>query len=322
MNAWFRQKYRRIFKNPSQLNQRYYLFVSICGRIGFLTKAFIYATIGGLTFESAVTAKVHNESPQGVFILLGSIPNASGHVLLIAMFIGIMIYATWRFCEGLTGQGYDGTLSKRKNFFRYRLSPLASGIVYVLYGIYVIHVLTIQPQDPGNSVQTHQETCFPLCWKSSLLGNIALGFLAVAFTIASITQLIPTFTGNFRNELDFSKFDNLFGKIVKYPFLISGHVGFFSRAVFFFLVCFLFWQIIFGNQLNLDPTQSTVAQAINNIRDTVWGRLVMAALGIGLMVYGLFAFACIYFKIFPTPPPSQNTTLPDENVERDNVDNV
>jgi hypothetical protein len=306
MTISFKKFNYRVFKQPKQIKKSHYGIVAFFGRVGFLTKAFIYGTIGGLTCESAFTSTLNNESPQGVFILLGSIPNAAGRILLICILIGVGIYATWRFWEGLSGQGYESSFSKWKNFFRYRISPIASGIVYIAYGIYIITLLIEhQPVQPGSSFQS-KGSCFPICWKNTVIGKIGLGLLAVAFTIATITQLIPALTGNFRNEMDFSKLNKM--RIIKYPFLAFGHIGFLARAVLFFLVCFLFWKILFGSFIYLDQYQSTVGQAINSIRGTSWGRNIMRTLGIGLIMYAVFAFMCIYFKIFPTPPPSTNIT--------------
>jgi len=169
-----------------------------------------------------------------------------------------------------------------------------------------------QPIEPGSSFQT-QGSCFPICWNESTIGKVGLSLLAIAFTLATITQLIPAFTGNFRNEMNFTRLNKKGVVILKYPFLIFGHIGFFSRAVLFFLVCFLFWEILLGPPIQLDEHQSTAGQAINSIRGTTWGRIIMGALGLGLVMYGVFAFLCIFFKIFPTPPPSSNKTLPITN---------
>lgn len=309
INQWFHRYFDRIFRNPQQIQSSHHNTVEIIGKIGFFTKALIYATIGGLTVDSALSSKVHNESPQGVFILLGSMPNGTGIILLILLLVGVTIYATWRFWEGLYGQGYDPRFSRKKNFFRYRVSPLVSGLVYVLYAIYIIYLFTVDRPEPGSSVQQETSSCFPICWRYSTIGNIGLALLAISFTIATITQLIPALTGNFKNEMDFNKFKGKSRTFV-YIFFPCGHIGFFGRALLFFLICYLFWKILLGDDINLDPAHSTVSQAINSIKDTVWGRIIMATLGISLLVYSLFALMCIVYKIFPTPPPSQNTSLP------------
>lgn len=305
MKGW-KSTFKRIFKHPKQINNKHHHTVSLVGRAGFLTKSFIYASIAALTLKSAFTEEVTNESPQGVFILFGSFPNGSGHILLISLLAGVCIYALWRFWEGLSGQGYDANFSKKKNFFRYRLSPLASGIVYILYACYIVYLFTVKRAPVGKSFQT-EGTCFPLCWRNTMLGKSGLGLLSIAFTIATITQLIPSFTGNFRNEIDFTKFNGRL-KYLRGPFMLSGRIGFFGRALFFFLICFFFWEILLGSNLKLDPRQSTFGQAVSNIQTTNWGKAIMVILGLGLLIYSIFAFLCIFFKIFPTPPPSSNTT--------------
>ena len=61
---------------------------------------------------------------QGAFILVGN--NSFGYPLLVVMAVGVLIYACWRFWEGITGQGSDDAFGPFKNFFRYRLSPIVS----------------------------------------------------------------------------------------------------------------------------------------------------------------------------------------------------
>ena len=61
---------------------------------------------------------------QGAFILVGN--NSFGYPLLVVMAVGVLIYACWRFWEGITGQGSDDAFGPFKNFFRYRLSPIIS----------------------------------------------------------------------------------------------------------------------------------------------------------------------------------------------------
>ena len=314
-NKWL----HRNVNHPAQIQFKHYGIVSIFGKIGFFTKGLIYSFIGGLTLQSTFTSIVQNESPQGVFILLGSAPDGASHFYLIAILAGVIIYTIWRFWEGITGQGYDPTFTARKNFFRYRLSPLASGFVYTLYAAYITSLFDDDKIEPGTSHREDDSTCFPLCWRDSVVGKFGLILLAVAFTIATITQLIPAFTKTFHKEINYNRFDTTFGKIMKIPYFITGHLGFLARAVLFFLVSFLFWKIVLGERTFIDPKQATVAQAINSIRDTTLGKVIMTALGIGLILYGVFAALCTYFKIFPTPPPSGNVTLP-EHQDDPNVD--
>ncbi len=53
---------------------------------------------------------------QGAFILVGN--NSFGYPLLVVMAVGVLIYACWRFWEGITGQGSDDAFGPFKNFFQ------------------------------------------------------------------------------------------------------------------------------------------------------------------------------------------------------------
>lgn len=297
-NFWY-----KLVSHPSQVRRKHYTVVSIAGRIGFLTKAFVYAFIGGLACKSALSpVRSENESPQGVFVLIGSEPSGSGEAYLIIVLAGLALYIIWRFWEGITGQGYDPNFSRKKNFFKFRIAPLVSGTVYAVYCYYIITLLRGPKAARGSSVREEDESCFPLCWRTSVIGTIGLSILALAFTIATITQLLPAFTAKFLNEMDSEKLNKC--KFCKWTFTVFGCIGFFARAVLFFMVCFLFWQIVFGHTPVLDPHHSTVSQALNALYTSSWGKWVLFFTGLGLLIYGVFAAANVYYRIFPTPPPS------------------
>lgn len=77
-----------------------------------------------LGLSGCLQLSAHLAIVQGAFILVGN--NNFGYPLLIVMGVGVFTYASWRFWEGITGQGSDDAFGPFKNFFRYRLSPLVS----------------------------------------------------------------------------------------------------------------------------------------------------------------------------------------------------
>lgn len=77
--------------------------------------------------------------PQGAFILIGN--NQVGVPLLVVIAVMLALYAGWRFWEGIVGAGTDAEVGKAKNFFRYRLSPIVSGGVYLAYMAYILSLL-------------------------------------------------------------------------------------------------------------------------------------------------------------------------------------
>jgi hypothetical protein len=267
------------------------------GRVGFFAKACVYAGIGVLACASAVSAP-QNESPQGVFLLIGSQRGVWGQILLAVMFLGLGCYICWRFWEGLSGQGSAPHVSAARNFFKYRLSPLVSGAVYVAYAAYVAALLIAPLVHRG---ATHGASCFPSCWRESTAGSLALSLAVLAFAIGAITQLLPAIDASFEQEMDRAKLARL-PAFVRSLVLWAGRVGFFSRAALFALVSFYFARIVVGADVAADPKQNTVAQALNEQRVDPPGLLF--AVGVGLVVYGVFALANVFLRAFPTPAPA------------------
>lgn len=298
------------FNNPPQVRKHHYSIVKFCGKVGFIVKGLIYGFIGYLCLVSVFSHSNVNESPQGVFIFISSSPNGFSHIALIALLCGLIFYAIWRVWEGISGQGYTPQFSRWKNFFRYRLSPLASALVYGLYAVYVITIFTSPKVAPTDTTRPTDATCFPNCWKQTVVGTIGIALLAIAFTIAVFTQLILSLTKNFHAEMKrdfFEKRDKWYParKIIKFLFYGAGHVGFAARALLFALVAYFFWRVLLGTPPLLNESTSMVGQAVNIIQNSVYGLVTVSLLGIGLLIYGFFALLCVIFRVFPTPPPEE-----------------
>ena len=83
----------RCMDGPQDLSVKHRRWLSILGRIGFVAKGFVYAFVGVLTCISAV-GNSQNESPQGVFIFVGSAPNGTNYVYTILLVTGILFSAS------------------------------------------------------------------------------------------------------------------------------------------------------------------------------------------------------------------------------------
>lgn len=103
--------------------------------------------------------------------------NTIGIPLLVVMAIALIAYCVWRFWEAITGQGADAAFGNLKNFFRYRLSPFVSGIVYALYTVFVISLI---PKSREGR-QSQNSSGFPDSWTHSDAGKTGLAFAGIAF---------------------------------------------------------------------------------------------------------------------------------------------
>jgi hypothetical protein len=288
--------------SPLRVSQSYRPYVAWSGRIGFVCKALIYIMIGVLTLISLVNLDPIDESPQGVFIFIGSTPNHVGDILLLIVLIGIFFYVHWRFVEAFVGQGETDQLRARQNFFRYRLSPFVSGIVYSLYSVFIIQTLietwsSSQDSQPSDNVN---ESCFPKCWYFTTLGRVGLFLLALCFYIACITQLEHVILGTFMTELQQSV-RNRTRKFVYIVMETTGRFGFLGRAILFLLVAVVFTLVFAGDDdFVQDQRFHTIAQALNHWMTKTIGKVALWIMGICLLIYGVFALLCVKYRNFPT----------------------
>ena len=126
---------------------------------------------------------------QGAFILVGD--GILGIPALVIMALMLAMYSAWRFVEGSLGTGTDPETAAWKNFFRYRLSPFVSGVVYSLYFMYVVFLLSKTKQQRVDAQHGH---AFPNSWRGSAIGSLGLIFLGIAFLAATGSQLENTFS--------------------------------------------------------------------------------------------------------------------------------
>ncbi|CEJ03820.1 hypothetical protein RMCBS344292_17795 [Rhizopus microsporus] len=281
------------------------------GRVGFIAKGVVYGCIGVLTLTNLSGAwtpngSEGNESPQGAFLLLGGIP-AVGRTILIVMAVGLCLYIIWRFWEAITGQGSDASFSKKKNFFRYRLSPFVSGCVYTAYTYYVVHMIfqTEEEQQTSASSKT-----FPASWAESGIGKAGIVLLGIAFLIAFFTQMVNAVKGTFIKDLKTSE-----PNARKWEAFIvhwMGRIGFFGRAALFGTLSGFFWDSL--AQRNESGEKNMVAAAVSKLANSGGGRFFMGLLGVTLVIYACFAISNAYYKYFPTPPPTRQEFYTNEFV--------
>ncbi|KAI8359818.1 hypothetical protein BD560DRAFT_437521 [Blakeslea trispora] len=299
-------------------------YVKWIGRAGFIAKGVVYGCIGVLTISNVTGAwtpngSSQNESPQGAFLLLGGIPTI-GRTILIVMAVGLVLYIIWRMWEAITGQGSDASFSKKKNFFRYRLSPFVSGLVYTAYAYYVIRMIfqTSEEQQASASSKT-----FPASWTGSTLGRAGIGLLGIAFLIAFTTQIINAVTGNFIQDLKTSEPGAR--KWEAFIIHLLGRIGFGGRAALFGTMSGFFWDSLAKD--NESGEKNMVAAAVNKLATTGGGRFFMVVLGLSLVIYALFAVLNAYYKYFPTPPPTrheyytQEVVHPEDSSSEDDSEN-
>ncbi|RKO98958.1 hypothetical protein CXG81DRAFT_28261 [Caulochytrium protostelioides] len=319
---------------PTDVRVRWVRLVRIVGRIGFACKGLVYALIGILTIMSAHDpTNMQDESPQGAFLFLGM--QNSGLLAVLLLGFGLLCYLTWRFLEGITGIGAHD--SGKPMFFKFRFAPVVSGAVYTSYLYYLLEILMSYDDGSFNYGSTSDEggvvvvsganpsgassgssslagsnddsPDFPDKWTHSTIGLIGLAFVALAFLIAALTQIVPAITGRFRDELEF-RGTRRFWRIVME---ITGRIGIMARGALFAAMAALFISALAGTlpHEKRHHNSSPISQSINQLIHHRVGRAAMAILGTGLVIYGLFAVLNLIFRRFPTYAVPYKHVLPE-----------
>lgn len=214
----------------------------------------------------------------------------------------------FRMWEAITGQGSDASFGKKKNFFRYRLSPFVSGCVYTAYAYYIFQML-FQTAEEQQFAASSQE--FPASWTKTTLGSAGVGIIGIAFLIAFFTQIINAISGNFIRDLKTSEP----GARKWEAFLVHtlGRIGFAGRAMLFGTMSGFFWDSLANR--NESGDKNMVAAAVGKLSTSGGGRFFMGLLGVCLVIYAVFALLNVYYKYFPTPPPSRISAFNNEEVK-------
>jgi hypothetical protein len=284
------------------------------GRIGWCGKAVVYAMIGGLACDSAAhgptptpNVSVQNQitaSPQGAFVLLGTTPGGPGAsiAVLLIMMVALAAYITWRFWEGLAGQGYDRSFSAKKNFFKFRVSPIVSGCVYCSYLVFILELLDREVRHLPD--QGSRET-WPATWRHTGLGRAGLALMGVAFVIATCIQLQGVLSKQWHR--DYRR--DLPPRFMKAVFTI-GHFGFAGRGGAFLALAILFFKDAGGVEADAPHQYSMVANALQQLQANRGLRAILMIIGLLLVTYGLFATLSSWARVFPTPSPTRERPVP------------
>ncbi|KND03904.1 uncharacterized protein SPPG_01356 [Spizellomyces punctatus DAOM BR117] len=298
--------------NAVEIDPKHKPAVKVFGRVGFVAKSIIYGVLGGLLIRNAAGGG-EDSSPQGVFVLVGD--NAVGIPLLVVLAVALVFYCIWRFWEAFQGQGSDATFSQKKNFFKYRVSPFVSGAVYTAYTYYVIRtIFTTRSQRDAQQGTEITQSSFPDSWASSgSLGKFGVCFFGLVFLLATFIQFQVAYTGSFKRDLYQNKLEN---KWIRRLIHGLGHIGFTARGLVFLLVAILMFRSAAGGDgASADKNHSVTGKAVETLTGNWWGRTILVLLGVGLLLYALFALTNVYYKIFPTPPPSRKPAVSDEPQE-------
>jgi hypothetical protein len=237
-------------------------------RLGLTARGIVYLVMGWLAVLLATGSSAHVDQ-RGALLQVLSAP--FGTVLLLIMAAAFLAYAVWRFSEaafGVTGDG-KGALP--------RITSLVRGVVYLVLAFTALQLLRgthgTQAGQQGNlagSVMQHQG------------GRWAVGLVGAAIMVVGLVMVREGWS---------AKFMRYFGSLpagTRRPVVLLGRVGTVARGIVFavagLLVVVAAWTA--------NPSKAGgVDVAVRTLLDQPYGVALVIALGVGLMVFGVYGLA-------------------------------
>ncbi len=243
----------------------------VIARTGLGARAFVYAAVAWLLLDGAFSSKSEDgASPGDAFRALEN--QQGGRILLVALGIGLFLYALWRFQQAIADtekQGHDakGILA--------RLGMISSGTSYFLVGVAAIAV-TFGANNGGDNGGKTETTAKWLMeqpygrWLVALGGLILIGI--------GCAQVWRARSGQWKHNIDLSGWA---GRMT--PVIATGIAG---RGLLFGLVGgFLLLGGLSADQSDIRGLAATLGW----IRFQPFGLELFLAAALAIGVYGIYS---------------------------------
>ncbi|WP_370234955.1 MULTISPECIES: DUF1206 domain-containing protein [Henriciella] len=244
--------------------------IPILARVGLGARAFVYLAIAAVLIDSAITSKPDNgASPGDAFRAIETA--AAGRAILVAVGIGLFLYALWRFQQAILDPEDHGTDAKG---ILARAGMASSGISYLLVGIAAISV-TFGSNEGGGGGKTEESMKWLMqqpfgSWLVMLAGLALIGIGGA--------QMWRARSGQWKKNIDLS------GWASRLTSMIS--LGIAGRGILFILVG-LFLAI---GGWTADPSDiKGLASTLGWIRWQPFGLWLFIASALAIGVYGIYS---------------------------------
>lgn len=246
--------------------------LEIAGRIGHAAKGVIYVLIGALALMAAFGEGGTATGGDGVVRWIAQ--QAFGQLLLVGVGIGLGAYALWRAVCAIVDPEGDSTAL--------RIGYGASAFVHLSLSILAFQILTGRGAGGGGQRTWVAEV---LSWP----GGPALVVLAgLAVLAAGAYQLYKAATLRFQDEL---ATERMTFSAARWSIRI-GRAGIAARGVVFLVVGTFFARA----GLSASPGEAKgVGAALTYLAKQPYGRLLLAGVAAGLLLYGVFMFGVFMF---------------------------
>ena len=246
------------------------------GRFGYAAEGLVYALIGILAVQVALGRGGATTDNKGALTRIAQAP--FGRFLLIAIALGFVGYACWRFLQAALDPEGKGTDPKG---IATRLGYAITGVIHLAFAVSAVRLL--QTGDAGATSDTSAKSGTAQLlskpfgqWLVAIVGLGVLGMAGFQFYRAA--------------KAGFRKYARLaeMSSQEERGYTALGRVGYAARG-FVFAVIGLF-LIIAARSANPDEARG-LDSALATLASQPFGPWILGAVAVGFVAYGLFLFA-------------------------------
>ena len=246
-------------------------------RVGLTAKGVVYCLVGIIAFMAAFeiggkSAKSADRSSVFQFIL----EQPFGKWLLGLVAIGLACYAIWRFIEAI--QDTKGVGSDAKGIAK-RVRYAFSGVIYA--GLAFLAAKLVLGNGGGSGGDSRQTLASELLKQP--FGQWLAGIVAVGILIAGFYQIYYGFSEKYKKEIQSTGLkSDAENKMIR-----AGKVGYIARGVVWLVIGYMFLQAAI--QSNAQQAGGS-SKAFAFLEDSTYGSIILGAVALGLICYGVFMF--------------------------------
>lgn len=245
----------------------------VLSRAGFVARGLVYAIIGVLAFQVAVSDAGKLTNQEGVLRTVADKP--LGGFLLVVLAIGLGGYSIWRLFRAALGHGpeaADSTLD--------RLGGLGSGLVYGALSIAAIKILS-GSTTKGASSKPDQTTAGVFDWPA---GRLLVGVAGVVLLGVAAYQLVKGVRQKFLDDLKTEQMSRGMETWITW----IGTIGHVARAVVFGLVGWFLVKAAYEYDAN---EAVGLDGALTKILKAEYGPWLLGLVAAGLVAFGVYSIS-------------------------------
>lgn len=219
---------------------------------------------------------------NGVFQFITDQP--AGKVILAILTLGLLSYSLWRFIQVFLDTEQKGSdtkgLAKRFTYF-------FSGLTYSFFFYLSLKFLLNNGDKSGGD--SKKDTVQQILQQPA--GQWLLGLIAGIMAAIGLYQMWYGNSEKYRKHVDLQELD----RNASVSLMRAGKIGYISRGIVWLVIAFLFFKAALHSKAS---EAGDTSSAFGFIQQSSYGSYLLAALGLGLICYGVMNFIRSAFEKF------------------------